>query len=379
MLKYCKNCLTTNLRPNASFNIKTNVCIACEFFNADKNKPNKKFKLEILKRKINNLLKKNRNSHYDCIIGISGGKDSTRQALWVKNKLKLKPLLVCCSYPPRQMSKIGAQNITNLIKKNFEVITVTPAPLTSAKFTHHSFKKYGNVCKSTELALFSSVPRIAAEFGINLIFWGENPSIQLGDSKTYGQDDFDGSKLYNLNTLKEGNNWLKKISNIKKIHHYSFPNKLYYKKKIINIIYLGPAWDDWSNYNNSYTSVLEGLVVRPYEEKVTGDISNTSMLDEEFTNINMMIKYYKFGFGRATDILNEYIREGRISRLNATKIAKKYDGICSDKIIKKFCKYISISEKEFWLTVKKHSNSKIFDLSKKKPKRKFEVGENYKW
>lgn len=206
MLKYCKNCLTTNLRPNASFNIKTNVCIACEFFNADKNKPNKKFKLEILKRKINNLLKKNRNSHYDCIIGISGGKDSTRQALWVKNKLKLKPLLVCCSYPPRQMSKIGAQNITNLIKKNFEVITVTPAPLTSAKFTHHSFKKYGNVCKSTELALFSSVPRIAAEFGINLIFWGENPSIQLGDSKTYGQDDFDGSKLYNLNTLKEGNN-----------------------------------------------------------------------------------------------------------------------------------------------------------------------------
>ena len=41
-----------------------------------------------------------------------------------------------------------------------------------------------------------------------------------------------------------------------------------------------------------------------------GDISGASMIDEEFTNINMMIKYYKFGFGRATDTINERIRAG---------------------------------------------------------------------
>ena len=63
------------------------------------------------------------------------------------------------------------------------------------------------------------------------------------------------------------------------------------------------------------------------------------MLDEEFINI-MMIKYYKYGFGRATDILNEYIREGRINRTNAIEVARKYDGACSDKIIQKFCDYI---------------------------------------
>ena len=47
------------------------------------------------------------------------------------------------------------------------------------------------------------------------------------------------------------------------------------------------------------------------------------MLDEEFTNINMMIKYYKFGFGRATDILNEQIRGNIITRKKAIKIAEK--------------------------------------------------------
>ena len=133
MLKYCAKCLTTNLRPNALFN-KNGVCIACEYSDAEIYKPNKKFKLEVLKRKVSLLKKKNKNKIFDCIIGISGGKDSTRQALWVKYKLNLNPLLVCCSYPPEQMTNIGANNIENLIKKNFDIITLTPSPQTSKKF-----------------------------------------------------------------------------------------------------------------------------------------------------------------------------------------------------------------------------------------------------
>ena len=64
-------------------------------------------------------------------------------------------------------------------------------------------------------------------------------------------------------------------------------------------MYLGPAWEDWSVEQNATYAALNGLNLRPNEENLTGDISNASMLDEEFTNINMMIKYYKFGFGRA--------------------------------------------------------------------------------
>ena len=42
-----------------------------------------------------------------------------------------------------------------------------------------------------------------------------------------------------------------------------------------------------------------------------------------------MIKYYKYGFGRATDYSNSMIREGRISRQEAIKMVNKYDGKCS--------------------------------------------------
>ena len=57
-------------------------------------------------------------------------------------------------------------------------------------------------------------------------------------------------------------------------------------------------WDDWSNFDNATYASLHGLTLRPNEEIDTGDLSNASMLDEEFTNINMMLKYYKYGFGR---------------------------------------------------------------------------------
>ena len=101
------------------------------------------------------------------------------------------------------------------------------------------------------------------------------------------------------------------------------------------------------------------------------------MLDEEYTNINMMIKYFKFGFGRATDIVNTLIRENELSREDAIKIVNDYDGVCSDKIINQFCNYIDISQKEFWDIVNSFTNKKIFSTKKnKRPIKKFKVGES---
>ena len=93
----------------------------------------------------------------------------------------MKPLIVCVGYPPKQMSKIGAQNLSNFISMGFDLIVATPAPKTAAQLSLDSFKNFGNVCKSTEMTLFATVPRLAVELGINTLFWGENPALQVGD------------------------------------------------------------------------------------------------------------------------------------------------------------------------------------------------------
>ena len=144
------------------------------------------------------------------------------------------------------------------------------------------------------------------------------------------------------------------------------------------MLFLGPAWDDWSMYTNAAYASLSGMFLRPDEEKFTGDITNASMLDEVFTNINMMIKYFKFGFGRASDAVNEGIRKGLFSRYDAIQIAKKYDGLCSDMIIDEYCKYIDISEKMFWKNIIKWTNKDLFSIDGlKKPQAKFEVGKDF--
>lgn len=377
-MKYCKKCLTTNLRPNASF--IDGICIACAYSESN-TESDPSLKLKILQGKIQKSRTKQKNKGaYDCIVGVSGGKDSTRQAHWVRDRLGLRPLLVCCAYPPKQMSEIGAKNLSNLIEMGFDVIAATPAPKTAAHLALESFKQFGNVCKSTEMSLFSTVPRLAIELGVNTIFWGENPALQVGDSAVEGVDEFDGNNLRRLNTLTAGGSeWLKdEVKHPYLSGHYFYPDEIEFEKKKINIFYLGPAWDDWSNDDNSIYAALQGLTLRPGEEVETGDLSNASMLDEEFTNINMMLKYYKFGFGRATDSVNERIRSGRITRDKAIEIVEQYDGLCSDRIISNFSNYVGISVAEFWDIANLWVNDNIFHISPgQRPSPKFEVGVDY--
>ena len=361
---FCEMCFESSLRPNSSFN-KENVCIACLFSNKDEN-PNYKYKLEYFNKLIKKKKNKSKKYNYDCIVGVSGGKDSTRQAHWIKNRLLLNPLLVCSAYPPTQMTHTGASNLSNLISMGFDVICLTPAPKSSAILALESFIKFGNVCKSTEMALFSSVPRIAIEFDINTIFWGENPALQVGDSATLGIDEFDGSNLSKLNTLTEGGyNWMKKaIKDQYKINHYLYPEKYVFDSKNISIFYLGPLWEDFNTYNNSFYASLQGLTLRPNEEMETGDLSNASMLDEEFTNINYMIRYYKYGIGRAADYFSQEIREKRFTKYDASKLVEQYDGVCSEIIINRFCEYVSINVEYFWEVVNKYTNHNLFKIKK---------------
>lgn len=377
-MKYCKSCLSTDLRPGAVF--KDGVCLPCRYSNSNDD-VSSRAKLKILREKFKNSRKKQKDKgSYDCIVGVSGGKDSTRQAHWVRDRLGLRPLVVCSGYTPKQMSDIGAHNLSNLFSMGFDVIIATPAPKTAAHLALQSFIKFGNVCKSTEMSLYSTVPRLAIDLGINTLFWGENNALQIGEAALEGVDEFDGNNLRNMNTLKSGGlDWLKdSVKTNYLAEHYIYPAMENFKKANINIFFLGPAWDDWSNESNATYAALQGLMLRPGEELQTGDLSNASMLDEEFTNINMMLKYFKFGFGRATDYVDDKIRSRLMQRDEAIKIVEKYDGICSDKIIANFCAYVGISNVEFWNIANQWVNQKLFIINKSdRPIRKFKVGIDY--
>ena len=198
-MEYCKICLNTNTRPGTKFS-NDGLCPVC---NSIKSKSQIDFdqKNKILEKLVQ-FGKKNKSDGYDCIIGVSGGKDSLRQAIYVKDTLRMNPLLVCLSYPPDQVTQLGVNNLSNLIEKGFDCIKITPSPLVWKKLIRKGFFKYGNYLKACELALFSSVPRLAIAYQIPLIWWGENSALQLGESSVMGKTGYDGNNLRNMHTLE---------------------------------------------------------------------------------------------------------------------------------------------------------------------------------
>ena len=122
-MKYCKICLQPDTRPGTFFS-ENGICPACNYYHTVSAAADWQERFDEIQKFLESYERKP-GQHFDCIIGVSGGKDSTRQALWVRDKLGLKPLLVCLTYPPEQLTERGADNISNLIELGFDVVIST--------------------------------------------------------------------------------------------------------------------------------------------------------------------------------------------------------------------------------------------------------------
>jgi N-acetyl sugar amidotransferase len=373
-MKYCTRCLQPDTRPNTVFTA-AGICPACDYFERLQHVDWQE-RYEILEDLLTRFPRKP-GQVFDCIIGVSGGKDSTRQALWVRDKLGLKPLLACLSYPPEQVTERGVDNISNLIELGFDVVLSAPAPGTWKRLMSASFAKFTNWARSTELALFSSVPQLAIRYGIPLILWGENPGLQLGDLKTLGRTGYDGNNLRYMNTLSGGGmDWMLE-SGVKPsdLIPYQYPTPEEFDAHGLQIVYLGWFLGDWSLVNNGMYACAQGLQIREDTVENTGDLLGVTSLDEDWVTLNQMIKYYKFGFGRVTDYVNEEIRLGRLSRDQGIELVERYDDACSDEYIESFSSYIGISVADFWKQVHASVNPKLFSTDGSgRIQRRFQVG-----
>jgi N-acetyl sugar amidotransferase len=357
-MKYCKKCVQPDTRPGIKFN-KYGICPACIYFEEAKDIDWEAREKEL--RKIIQKRKRVEKSGYDCIIGVSGGKDSTRQAMYAKEVLGLKPLLICCTYPPEQVTERGTNNVSNLIERGFDTIVVSPSPQIWKKLMWQGFSKFGNWAKSTEMALFASVPKFAIAYHIPLILWGENPATQFGNLAV-GSINWDGNQMKNSNTIRGGPDpLLYEGLTEQDIIWYRYPSDKEMKKARIQLMYLGYFWKDWSKINNANFSIAHGLEIRDDKPQNMGALAPFDALDDDFVIVNQMMKHLKLGFGKVSDEVCELIRAGKITREQGIKLVKKYDGKCSDTYIKRFCNYLEITENKFWEIAESFRNKDIWE------------------
>lgn len=347
-MKRCKRCVQTDSRPEVYFN-EEGVCGACLYEDERATIDWDKRKIELLKivKEAKKQAMKNKCA-YDCVIGVSGGKDSTYQALYAK-RLGLRTLLVSCE--PEGQTDIGKKNIENLKQLGFDCITIRPNPQIMKQLIMKDFYECLNPVKVTEFPLWASAYIIADKFNIPLIIQGENDALNMGLKKSKMGLKDDALKINKHNTLATGiQRYVSRDVSPKDLFLYTYDEKSM-RKKGIRAIWLNYYDKYWSQIGNPEEAIMFGLTIRKDSLKNLGRLHKWSALDCNLHIVNQMIKYKKFGFGFATDEACYDIREGYITREKALKLVKKYDGKCADKYVQEFCDYIGITKKEFWRVV----------------------------
>jgi N-acetyl sugar amidotransferase len=357
-IRRCRRCVNPDTRPNIFFD-ESGLCPVCVF--ALKNEfggidwPGRRRELDEILR----WGRARKKSSYDCIVPVSGGKDSTRQALYARDDLRLKPLLVSCVYPPEQLAERGALNISNLISLGFDTVTIGLDPQVWKALMRIGFRQFGNWARSTEMALYAIPIHAAIAYKIPLVFYGENPVWTIGER--HGRLDGDASRLNQANTIRGGPaSLLPPDVSRQSANFYHYPPEQEMVHAELRLVYLGYYIPDWSGHNNARFAVAHGLTVRQDPPEDIGDIWGFTSLDEDFRIVNQMLKYLKLGFGHVTDQVCEAISAGMMTREEGLELVRRYDGKCARRYVESFCRYLDITEREFWEVAESYRNQEIW-------------------
>ena len=379
IMRYCKKCVQPDTRPKISFDDK-GVCFACTYAEQQNT-----IDWEDRKKQLYNIAewaKKNCKGGFDCIIGVSGGKDSTFQSLYARDKLGLKPLLLNCSSFGTHLTKEGSKNLENLAQHGFDILSYILNPKVLRAVSRKGFYDYLNPYKAWDYALYAVSYITTLKFGIPLVIQGENAAITLGVTGAL-EPDGNALNLDQYDTLGGGSaiDWVHDDIELRDLLFYQFPNKKELQKKGIRSIFLGYYLNEWSASHNTEFSKKHGLYpIEDNDPNLTGKLSPYMAVDTyPLQAVNQMLKYYKFGFGFVTDEVCYLIREGNMTREEAIELVKKYDGKCADKYIKQICEMMDITVNEFWKVVDRYVNKELFEKDNEtgRYKPKFIVGEDF--
>ena len=361
MIFYCKRCLYPSSKPDLWF--KDGVCGACHAYDQKAN-----YDWRNAKKVFSDIINQNKsNPKYDCIVPVSGGKDSTYQ-VWRVLQEGFNPL--CVTAPTDQLTPLGRKNIENLKSLGCDYIEFSVNRTVRKLINRHAFFSVGDIQWPEHLLIYTIPVRAAVQFKIPIIIWGECPQREYGAGKP---EDvklkyFDRRVLEeygSLNGLRVTD--LIEIEGIssKDLYFYEYPDIEEVENLGLKGIYLDNyfSWSGISNY-----VISQSIGFQSYHENIQGSIANYENLDNYVHGIHDYQKYLKFGFSRATDVACNLIRRGLLSREDASILVRNTDGLYPSRYMDKNLKDIlgeyKITIDEFNLVSDDYTNYDIFKTDK---------------
>ena len=352
-MKYCKNCILPDTRPGVELN-KDGICLACvgakEKIESIDWKAREKDLLEIFESH------KSKGRSYDCIVPVSGGKDSHWQVHTVL-KYGLKPLALTYKFHCR--TELGSENLQNLISLGVDHIDFTVNPKVEKKFMLKALKKNGTPSLIQHMAVWGIVLKMAVKLGIPLVVWGENSALEYGGNKKERENfslDHEWIKTYGVTNATLAQDWVDENITSDELHPYTLPSAEELRGAKIQSIFLGwyLPWDPLMS-----AKIARSLGLKWADKPILGYYP-FSDLDSDFIVIHHFFKWYKFGMTRLWDNLAIEIRNKRMTRDEALKYIEDNPELLPLKQIKSLCAFLEITEERFWEIVESHRNLDIW-------------------
>lgn len=357
-IRYCKRCIMPETKPDLYID-EEGICSACRYYE-NREEVDWKSRKEQLKKILDRYCFKDE-SNYDCIIPVSGGKDSHFQVLSAL-KLGLNPL--CVTATTDKLSSIGRENIENLKNIGVDYIEVTTNPVVRRKMNNIGLTQIGDISWTEHVTIFTIPVRIAVQQNVPLILWGENPQNEYGGPASASDAD-----SLTRRWLEEFGGLLGlRVSDLeaygipkKQLIQYTYPSDEELKRVGVTGLFLG-YYIPWDGYRNALVAQAYGF--KTYQKTVEGSIVNYENLDNCQTGIHDYFKFLKYGFGRATDIACLHIRRERLSREEGLELVKMHDGKFPWKYlecsIEDILEDIDMGLDEFIKVCDKFTNKKLF-------------------
>ncbi|MDB5037193.1 MAG: Pseudaminic acid biosynthesis protein PseA,possible Pse5Ac7Ac acetamidino synthase [Bacteriovoracaceae bacterium] len=362
--KLCTRCVMPDTKPDLSFDSE-GVCSACKAFENRKAVDwvqRKKELTEILER-----YRSKDGSNWDCVVPVSGGKDSTYQVVKML-QMGMKPLAVTAA--TCSMSEVGRRNLDNIRKLGVDLLEFGPSLPTRQKINRIALQQVGDVTWPEHVTIFTIPVRVAIQHKIPLIIWGENSQHEYGgpasaQDKNYLDrrwlEEFGGLLGMRVTDLI-GLEGLTK----RELLPYIYPSDEEVRSVGVTGLFLG-YYIPWDGFTNTIVAQNHGWEAWP--KVVEGSALDYENLDNLFHGIHDYFKFLKFGFGRATDHVCMQIRRGRLAREDALEIVTKQDGkfpwTYLDQPIEKMLSQIGLSVDEFVKICDRFTNKKIFKKDSK--------------
>jgi len=345
-------------RPGIVFD-KEGVCSPCRVAESRKNIDWNK-RLEELKKLCDKYRGKN-SDYYDCIVPVSGGKDSHFQIYVMKELMKMNPLLV--NVYNLGWTNTGLHNFNNMSDVfGCDTISLHINRKLARKMLWKALVKLGAPTWIWDKAVYTYPLRMAINYNIPLVVYGENISYEYGGYQA--KETYSAKDQINNDVVKkvDWDFWLDGEITMKDMNSVIYPTEEEMGRAGLDPVFLSyfVKWDGVKNMELAKKYGFKSLGDTG-EWQREGYIEDYDQIDSMGYLVHPWLKYPKYGHARATDVACYWIRTGRIAREEGIRLVKEHDHKLDKIVLKDFLDFVGHSEKEFWEAVDKYYNRDIFE------------------